>query len=880
MISRRILVVDDERIVAEDIIECLTQMGCEVVGTAQSGAEALEIASVTRPDLILMDIVLQGEMDGVEAASVIREQLGIPCIFLTAYSDPGVLDRAKMIGPLGYIVKPFDEEGLRSSVEVALHRISMDGAVKESSEWFATTLMSIGDGVIATDARGMITFMNPGATTVLGCREQDAVGRYVEEVAPMIDEGNGCRVTNTALSALQTGERVHLPRLAGIYRRSADILPVDHSASPIRDSQGQLVGAILIFRDATERRRAEDASRRENERLEVLVEERTTEILSANKRLVAEIEERKRVEQELNYRVGMQALLGGVMHRFLRARPVELDSALEAALREFGTFLDVDAAYLLRYTCEGSEVRVAAEWRAMGAPTIDLEGGDASPELQILATWRHRFKGADSVLIARESEGGHASLPQVLPEIARARKARSVLLLPLLDEDEVTGFLGVDCGGADREWNREEATLLRMAGDVIQTALRRKRATKDNEDLLLQLHQSQKMEAIGKLSGGIAHDFNNMLLPIIGYSDMLLEKIPPGGEMVEELTEIRRSAERAAALTRQMLAFSRKQVIRKTVVDLNEQLEGLEKMLARIIGEDIALRTELEPDLPPVNADQGQIEQVLLNLVVNARDAMPGGGAITISTSLVDHPPADVRLLAPGAPSDRGQSYVCVTVGDEGAGIEPDIADKIFEPFFSTKGNEGTGLGLSVVYGIVEQHGGGIQVRSKPGAGSQLSIYLPAAHPATALPTAAATERLKPKGGSVRGRGEKILLVEDEISVIQFVSQALAQNGYEIVKATCFQDALLAFDAHGGDFDMIFTDAVLPDGNGVDLLERFLTQRPAAKALLSSGYTDKDSLLELAKEKDITFLQKPYALPILFQTVRDVIDQRTRAVLN
>ncbi len=877
MISRRILVVDDERIVAEDIMECLTQMGCEVVGTAQSAMDAIALAEKTRPDLVLMDIVLQGDMDGVDAATAIREKHGIPCIFLSAYSDAGVLDRAKRIAPLGYIVKPFDEEGLRSSVEVALHRISMDGAVQESSEWFATTLMAIGDGVIATDEKGTVTFMNEVATSLLGCREQDAVGRFIEEVAPMLDESSGGRIANTAVTALHSGDRVRLPVNAGIYRRSAKNLPVDQSAAPIRNGTGKLVGAVLVFRDATDRRRAEEQSRLENERLEELVDERTTEILASNKRLVTEIEERKRVEDALNYRMGMQTLLGGVMHRFLRAKPEETKSSLEAALGELGGFLSVDAAYLLRYSEDGSKVRVVTEWRSMGTPTTDVDGAAPSENLQVLAEWRHRFNGADSVLIARDSGAGD-DLPNVMPEIARARGARSVLLLPLLDEDEVTGFLGADCSGAGREWKREEATLLRMAGDVIQTALRRQRAAADNEELLLQLHQSQKMEAIGKLSGGIAHDFNNMLLPIIGYSDMLLDKLSDKEEIVEELTEIRRSAERAAALTRQMLAFSRKQVIKKVVLDMNGQLRDLEKMLVRIIGEDIALKTDLAPELPPVNVDQGQIEQVLLNLVVNARDAMPYGGSIKICTRLVESLPPGVRLL-----NERGRDgrFVQITVSDAGVGIDSEIVDKIFEPFFSTKGNDGTGLGLSVVYGIVEQHGGGVSVESTPGSGSSFSVYLPAVCSVVSEDVRSATHEQPVKDPrSVRGRGEKILLVEDEIAVIQFVSQALKQNGYEIVKATCFRDAVNAFDEHRGEFDLIFTDAVLPDGNGVDLLDRFLTAKPDARALLSSGYTDKDSLLELAKAKDITFLQKPYALPVLFKTVRQVIDQEARAVLN
>ncbi|MDG2124610.1 MAG: response regulator, partial [Verrucomicrobiales bacterium] len=315
MIAKKILVVDDERIVAEDIMECLRGIGCEVCGTAKSGVEAIEKAELHRPDLVLMDIVLQGQMDGVEAATVIREEWGIPAVFLSAYSDPGVLDRAKKIGPLGYVVKPFDEAGLRTTVEVALHRLSMDAMVKESGDWFATTLESIGDGVVATDVEGRVSFVNRAAERLTGHSAGELTGEMVEAAVELFDEQNYSRFEGVVAEALDSGKAVEL-KSAVLVGASGKNVPVDVSASPIRDSDGDLVGAVLVLRDATEKRQTEAEAKMQREKLESLVNARTGEILRANKRLLGEVEERKRAEMALNYRMGMQKLVSSVMSRF------------------------------------------------------------------------------------------------------------------------------------------------------------------------------------------------------------------------------------------------------------------------------------------------------------------------------------------------------------------------------------------------------------------------------------------------------------------------------------------------------------------------------------------------------------------------------------
>ena len=860
----KLLVVDDERIVAEDLCECLMGMGFEVCGPAKSGPEAVALAHEHKPDLVLMDIVLQGDMDGVDAAKLIRDQLSIPCIFLSAYSDKGVLDRAKKINPLGYIVKPFQEAGLRTTVEVALHRVRMERTVSANAEWFGTTLMSIADAVVAVDAAGVVTFANQAAEKLVGRASSAVVGHSVAEVFAVVDLENGGTPSgqHPVAEAITSENEVRWnDHGSGLVTAAGDVVPVEAVASPIHGKDGGIVGAVLVLADITERRRAEQDREKRARELELLVQARTREIQEVNTSLAGEVEERKRVEEALRYRMGIQQFVRTVMNRFLTAEPAETDSAIDETLLQLGSFSGADAVFLVEFSpgvrSREEEVVLTHEWRRDGERLSATAGGS----LKMLGDWARQIsEGAtETVLVA--DIGGSAS------EIAEARGAQTTLLVPMVAASRISGFLGIDAKAPTRKWSREDGGLLRMAADVLLTARRRENQAQENEQLIQQLYQAQKMEAIGKLSGGIAHDFNNMLLPIIGYSDLLIQKATESGlETSEELAEIRRAAKRAAGLTRQMLTFSRKQVVQKRMIHIREHLAGAEAMLARIIGEDFKLVTRYAEDIPPVSADPGQLEQVLMNLVVNARDAMPSGGSIYLATAAVDSAKIAVPLLGSAKPEGM---YIAVTVRDTGVGLDPAIKAKIFEPFFSTKGADGTGLGLSVVYGIVEQHDGGLHVESREGQGSAFTVFLPAVDATPEMISEAAKDD---EGTSAieKGKGERILLIEDEAAVIQFVSQALGQNGYEIVTAMSCAEAREAFARERGRFDMIFSDAVLPDGNGVTLLDEFLKAKPGLPALLSSGYTDKDSLVELAQQRDITFLQKPYSLPVLMQTVHEV----------
>jgi PAS domain S-box-containing protein len=382
------------------------------------------------------------------------------------------------------------------------------------------------------------------------------------------------------------------------------------------------------------------------------------------------------------------------------------------------------------------------------------------------------------------------------------------------------------------------------------------------EDRLL---QAQKMEAVGRLAGGIAHDFNNVLTAIFGYADLIAGELPPG-PVQEDVQEIRNAATRAASLTRQLLAFSRRQVLQPAVLNLNELVENLGRMLQRLIGEDVALRTSLAPDLGNVRTDPGQIEQVIVNLAVNARDAMPTGGRLTIETANADLSDQYAEAHQPVVPG----RYVMLAVTDTGIGIAPEIRGHIFEPFFTTKEKgKGTGLGLSTVYGIVKQSGGYVWAYSEPTHGATFKIYLPRVDaPVDAEPRASESE------SRLTGT-ETILLAEDDDLLRPLVRGILEKLGYRVIDAPNARAALEAARTTTGVIHLLVTDVVMPGESGRQLARRLAEVRPDARVLYISGYTDEAIVHHGMLEPGLHYLQKPFTPAVLARKVRSVLDSRS-----
>ena len=807
---KRIMVVEDELLVAEDIAECLRFRGFEVCGIAKSSDEALAIAREHKPHLALMDIVIQGDRDGIETAAILRSELEIPVIFLTAYSQEKILERAKTVAPLGYVVKPFEEASLISTVEIAIHKSGLDEELRKSEEWFSTTLSSIGDGVIATDAEGRVKFLNHLAENLTGWQNDEAAGRSIEEIFPILNETTRHPVSNPAVEALQSGQIRELANHTILVCRDGREIPIDDSGAPIRSPEGKIVGAVLIFRDVTEKKTRDKEIFRYQQRLEELVAERTS---------------------ALAHRVELERAAIEISAELIRLNEENFEQGLFRAMTRIGQILELDGCGIYETSEKDGRRRSlpVCVWTST-AQMEELVEKDQPAEAE-MTHWSQQMAQHSRIVVRT---------PDDVPPSAKAERAlleslnlKALVCLPLGSAEPVRWTVSFSSHQA-QHWGEDDLILFQMFANVLKSVLERRELEAEQKILQQQLNQSQKLEAIGKLTGGIAHDFNNMLVPIMGYADTILDTISPG-QSQEEVKEIRKAAESAASLTSQLLAFSRKQILQKQPLCINSLIQGMEKFLKRLLGEDIRFHIDLHPEIGAVEADKGQMEQVLMNLCVNARDAMPDGGDLWIRT----------RREIGSEPKDQA----IIEVADSGCGIDKATLEKIFDPFFSTKGNDGTGLGLSVVLGVVEQHDGWVHAESEPGRGTIFSIGLPT------TTTKAANTASEPRTNyeEVWGDGQRILLIEDEPAVLLFVSTALKKRGYHIIPAENKTEAIRVFEQESGRFDLIFTDAKLPDGNGIEVLEHIYQHNPKLPALISSGYTDDRALVDQAAAAGSSF---------------------------
>ena len=410
-----------------------------------------------------------------------------------------------------------------------------------------------------------------------------------------------------------------------------------------------------------------------------------------------------------------------------------------------------------------------------------------------------------------------------------------------------------------------------------------------------ELIQAQKMEAVGRLAGGIAHDFNNIMAVINGYSTLILDSLKEDNPVRSDIEQIKKAGEKAAALTQQLLSFGRKQMIRTQVISLTALIGDMEKMLKPIIGENIKLVTIMGKKLANINADQSQIEQVIMNMVINARDAMPEGGTLSIKTENISLDTDSIKVI----PESRSGEFIRLSIQDTGIGMDKKTMEHAFEPFFTTKERgKGTGLGLATVYGIVKQHQGWINVYSEPGKGTVFNIYLPVTRgqeeekpvaktdttssntpdsiEVSALPDKSSKSQDRPFDGTqgkpfTDAQGKRILLVEDEESVREFILRILTKNGYQVFKAETAEEALDIFNREKGNFDLIFSDIVLPDKNGVQMMLEFLTMKPGLNVIFSSGYADEKSQWPVIQERGFKFIQKPYTTPELLRMIKETI---------
>jgi PAS domain S-box-containing protein len=683
-----------------------------------------------------------------------------------------------------------------------LKRRQIERKLRASEQKYRTYVDSAPYGVFVTNIQGQTIDVNDTATQITGYSKNNLLQLDIDELMASF-QNNGYRNLQSVTDSQPMSAELRLTRPDGAeYYMSIDAvkLPGDQ--------------VLAYWNDITTRKQAEEDLRQRNRQLNLI-----NQIIAAS---AAEVE--------------TQALLGTVC-------------------RELAYAFDVPQAAAALINNDRISAQVVAEYRTNDRPS----GLKHTIPVADNPTYAYLFQHKKPLIIANARTDLRLS---IINELVNEREIGSLLIIPLIIEDEVIGSLGVD-SLEPNHFSQSDITLAQSVASQVSGALARAKLMEERQKLEERYHHAQRMESLGRLTGGVAHDFNNLLTAINGFAEMIQSQLPPEHSTQPMLRNILNSGNRAADLVRQLLAFSRKQIIEPQILDLNTILTDLEKMLRRIIGENISLETRLQPGIWPIKMDPTQMEQVVLNLVVNSRDAMPDGGKLIIDTfnqTLVEHHMPPKLEIEPG-------DYVGLSIRDTGNGIADEILEHIFEPFFTTKEQgKGTGLGLATVYGIVKQNDGDIQIQSIPGMGAHFTIYLPRNKGFQNSANQSTSWKATP-GGS-----ETVLVVEDDSLVRTFLCRVLKMQGYNLLEATTGEEALQVAEERSGIIDLLVTDVIMPGMNGKLLSEKFSKIYPNSPVLFTSGYTDEYISTHGVLEPGFHFLQKPVSPGLLAQKVRELLD--------
>lgn len=579
--------------------------------------------------------------------------------------------------------------------------------------------------------------------------------------------------------------------------------------------------------------------------LEMRVKERTIDLATANDKL-----------QSLNKDL---ALLNRIIGLSISEKSAE--EILSITCKELVQALQIPRATAALFNKEHTEIKIVAEYSLKTTPpALGWKLSDT-----ICTRIANNING-DALCWGREDDDRNA----ICAQWEEVRNTAVSLLLPLYFKGTPLGVLTIE-GFRDNPLEKQEVEMMQSVANQVAIIIAQLQIEEEQKQLQKQYHQAQKMEAVGRLTGGVAHDFNNILSVIFGASDLLIMRTQPSSPLIEDIVQIKSAAERAAGLTQQLLAFSRQQLLQPMLLDLNEVVTNLEKMLRRMISEEIDLKIIQEEQLQLIKADRGQIEQVLMNLAVNASDAMPEGGTLIFETSntLLDEEYAAKHYnLAPGP-------YIMLTVKDSGIGIDLDTQEKIFEPFFtSKKKGDGTGLGLATVHGIITQSCGHVKVDSQPGEGTTFTIYIPC------FKRRKKSNLLLEEKTIIKKGCESVLIVEDDEILRDIVYRTLKEFNYNVFKAGNGVEALEVSRKHAGPIHLLLTDVILPgDMNGPQIADRLIKRLPKLKVLYMSGYTDDAIASSGVLEDGLHFLPKPFTQETLLLKVRDVLDNPKQNLL-
>jgi two-component system cell cycle sensor histidine kinase/response regulator CckA len=998
----KILIVEDEVMLAKELARGLQKSGYEVVGRATTGQDAVRMAEETEPDLILMDIMLEGEMDGIRAAELMRSRLDTAIIYLTAHTATDVFERAKITEPYGYLTKPVSPQELGRTVEMALYKRQMDKKLKESEERLRSILDAWPEMVFLSNPKFKILWANKTAMEM----NPDVLGQTCYEAYPGSNTPcSGCPIERSLQTRRPESNEIYQPTIFGGSHW-------EDFSIPLVDAEGTVVSVVTIARNITERWKAEQDLQASQDRYRTILKtamdgfwlfDTEGRLLAVNdaycemtgysrdKLIGMKIsmleavetgegvaEHIRKIMQEgydrfetlqrrkdgnlIDVEVSVRFLQGEQGSFFAFVRDItdrkRAQRALAESEEELRLTLGATTDGIWKWNFRTNELAFSPNYYKMLGYEPDefpgtfenwldlLHSEDRAVALQVaeqylqtkpdlyenqfrLRTKRgeYRWIRATARVVERDAEGESVRMIGNHEDITDRKNAEEALRASeqkyrsLFQDSRDAVYVSCREGrfidvnqsfcelfGYDREelGTVEAAQLYVNPADrqTFQQTIEKKGSVKDfslqlrrkdgevfealetasvrfsetgeilgyqgilrdvteRKTLERQLLQAQKMESIGTLAGGIAHDFNNILQVVLGYSDMLLSVRKPGSAEYDELRAILDAARDGSDLAKRILAFSRKLEVNTRPVDLTNELNRIRKTLTRLIPKMVKVDLVLEDDLKMVEADKSQIEQLLLNLAVNAHHAMPDGGSLTIQASneIVNEENCKSRVgLEPG-------EYVLLSVTDTGSGMDKEVVQHIFEPFYTTKNpGEGTGLGLAMVYGIVKSHHGHIECHSEPGVGTTFKIYLPAlveeTEPDTHLTAA------MPAFGT-----ETILLVDDEERVRKLGEMMLTRSGYHVLTAANGNEALEVFNRFKNRIALVVLDLIMPEMGGKQCLEELLKIDPEVRVLIASGYSGNRPTGDAPPSGGVDLIRKPYAAKEFLRMVRKVIDR-------
>jgi PAS domain S-box-containing protein len=893
----RVLILADNPHDVDLCIQELEKAGFEI----QAEAVHTEEAFATSLRSHVFDVILSNfrilTWTGVEAFHLLQQSgKGIPFILLTdTLGEEIAVDLIKE-GVADYVLKdrlcrlPFAVRRALREKTTRDERERTSLSLRQSEERFRMLLDSTAESIYGLDSEGNCTFCNAASARLLGYEHPDDVlGKQMHSLMHHTRaDGTPYPIEKCQVYlSLREGKGSHSDREV-LWRKDGTSFPVEYWSYPVvRD--GKPVGSVVTFIDITERKRAEATILKERDRAQqyldiadviLLALEPDGRINLINRKGCATLGWR---EQDLIGRKWIDTCLPArsrnelteAFRRLVSGEPLYLENEVltksgeermiawrNTVLRDntgriVGTLSsgeDITERKRAEEALRRSEARVRrlVESNIIGIGIGTLEGKllDGNESFLKLLGYSREELISGALRWDQMTPPEYHDLDQRAVEQLKDTGVAAPWEKELIRKDgcRVAVLIGI-------------VTLATDQGDTEAVSL--VVDISERKHLEQQLRQAQKMEAIGQLAGGVAHDFNNLLSVIIGYSDILLDRVAQDTKMRSQCLEINKAGNRAASLTRQLLAFSRQQVLEPRSLNLNTVLVEIEKMLKRLIGEDIEFRTALDPTLGSVKADPGQIEQIIMNLAVNARDAMPDGGKLVIETSNAD---LDDRYAIQHPPVIPGR-YVLLAVTDTGTGMSAETKTHIFEPFFTTKEvGKGTGLGLSTVYGVVKQSGGYIWVYSELGYGSTFKIYLPRVDQPVQQSRAS-----EPESGLCHGT-ETVLLVEDEASVRTLTRSLLEEGGYTVIEASNGAQALEVASRHAGPIHVLLTDVVMPGMNGRVLAQKMITSWPKMKVIYISGYTGSFSSREELFDATATLIPKPFSRAMLLRRLREALD--------